>query len=265
MTTHHLERHVRHQLEGSHALAAVFAQASEQGHRSGRRRHRQPCRELGLWARKELEHGGRHQPQRTLGADEQMLEVVASIVLAQAAQAVPDAAVGQHNLQTEHQIAHIAVAQHLHAAGVGGDVAADGGRSFRRQRQGEQAVGAGGRLLHLLQDGAGLDRDGVVVGIHMADTVHAGKAYQHLVFVRDAAADQARVAALRHDADAGLGTGGDHRRDFVRSARPDHALRIAAVAAAPVIHIGFDVGPGFEYVLGTDDCGQTLKQARHLS
>ena len=38
-------------------------------------------------------------PERAFGADEQLLEVVAGVVLAQAGEAIPDAAVGQHRLE----------------------------------------------------------------------------------------------------------------------------------------------------------------------
>ena len=63
--------------------------------------------------------------ERALGADEQLGQVVAGVVLAEPAQPVPDAAVGQHDLEAEHQLAGHAVAQHRGAAGVGGEVAAD--------------------------------------------------------------------------------------------------------------------------------------------
>jgi hypothetical protein len=93
-----------------------------------------------------------------------VLEVVAGVVLAQAAQAVPDAAVGQHHFQAQRQLAGIAVAQHLHAAGIGGQVAADGGAAFGGERQREQAISLARRLLHRMQGASGLDGDGVVGG-----------------------------------------------------------------------------------------------------
>ncbi len=45
-------------------------------------------------------------------ADEELLQVVAGVVLAQAAQPVPDAAVGEHHFEPEHEVARIAIAQH---------------------------------------------------------------------------------------------------------------------------------------------------------
>ena len=91
---------------------------------------------------KELEAGGRDDAERAFGTDEQGFQVVAGVVLAQAAQAGEHPAVRQHHLQTEHQIAHHAVAQHRGAAGVGRQIAADLRRALRTEAQGEQTVGA---------------------------------------------------------------------------------------------------------------------------
>ncbi len=48
--------------------------------------------------REQLDRRRGDDAERALAADKQMLQVVARIVLAQAAQPVPDAAVGQHDL-----------------------------------------------------------------------------------------------------------------------------------------------------------------------
>jgi hypothetical protein len=82
---------------------------------------------------KELQHGRGDDAQRSLGADEQVLQVVAGVVLAQAAQAIPDLAARQHHFEAQRQFARVAVAQHLHAAGVGGQIAADLTASLGRQ------------------------------------------------------------------------------------------------------------------------------------
>ena len=66
--------------------------------RNGHQRRRACARR-----REELQHGGRDDAERSFGADEQVLEVVAGVVLAQAAQSVPDATVGQHDFQPHAQ------------------------------------------------------------------------------------------------------------------------------------------------------------------
>ncbi len=89
----------------------------------------------------QLQHGGGDDAQRAFRADEQVLQVVAGVVLAQAAQAVPHAPVRQHDFQPEHQVARIAVAQHIDAARIGGKIAADLAELLRGgQAQREKAV-----------------------------------------------------------------------------------------------------------------------------
>ena len=63
-------------------------------------------------AREELQHGGGDDAERSFGADEELLQVVAGVVLAQSAQAVPHSAIGKHHLEAQHQVAGIAEAQH---------------------------------------------------------------------------------------------------------------------------------------------------------
>ncbi|MNE04001.1 hypothetical protein D3C80_965220 [compost metagenome] len=75
-----------------------------------------------------------------LGADEQLLQVIAGVVLAQPLQAIEDLTVRHDRLNAQHQVAHHAVAQDGGAAGIGRDDAADGGRAFGSQAEGEEAV-----------------------------------------------------------------------------------------------------------------------------
>ncbi|MNS91422.1 hypothetical protein D3C72_1255140 [compost metagenome] len=88
----------------------------------------------------ELQRRRRDDAQRALGSDEQLLQVIAGVVLAQALQAVEHLTVGHDGLDAQHQVAHHAVAQDGGAAGIGRDDAADGGRAFGSQAEGEEAV-----------------------------------------------------------------------------------------------------------------------------
>ena len=69
---------------------------------------------------------------------------------------------------------------------------------------GNSKPGLGGRCLHLLQHAAGLDRDRLVGGVERRGRGSGAPRQQDLraAAVGHAAADQAGVAALRHDADA---------------------------------------------------------------
>ena len=59
-----------------------------------------------------------------------MARFVARGVFVQRRQMVEQLAIGQHHFQPQHQIAHCAIAQHVQAACVGGDVAADLATAF---------------------------------------------------------------------------------------------------------------------------------------
>ena len=65
--------------------------------------------------------------QRAFGADEQLHQVVARARLARAAAEPHDAAVGDHDLQRQHVLAHGAVAHGVGAGGAGAGHAADRG------------------------------------------------------------------------------------------------------------------------------------------
>jgi hypothetical protein len=186
--------------------------------------------------RKGLEAGGGDHAERAFGADEEVAQVVARVVLAQSAQAVPQFARRQHDLEPEGELARVAVAQDLRAAGVGRQVAADGGRALRRQRQRKQASRRGGGFLHALQRAARFDGDRVVDRVDGAHAIHAAQRQQDraAAVVRRAAADQAGVAALRHDRRARLHAQLHDGGDFRCRGRPHDGLRAAGVALAPV-------------------------------
>ena len=84
--------------------------------------------------------------ERAFAADEQVAQVVAGVVLAQAAAGRPrrrPSAVTTS--RPRHLLARIAVAQHLRAAGVGREVAADRAAAFGGEAEREQQAARGGR------------------------------------------------------------------------------------------------------------------------
>ena len=56
------------------------------------------------------------------------------------AQSVPDLAIRQHDFEPQHEIAGIAIAQHLHAAGVGREIAADHAGALGAEAERQEAV-----------------------------------------------------------------------------------------------------------------------------
>ena len=123
--SHELERERVHHLEARETGAEPLLGQSEQRRRRGKRRQRRHRGHHGGRPRMQLQRRRRDDRQRPFAADEEIAQVVAGVVLAQARKAVPDAAFGSDGLEAEAQLARVAVAQHLRAAGVGREVAAD--------------------------------------------------------------------------------------------------------------------------------------------
>jgi hypothetical protein len=165
------------------------------------------------------------------------------------------------HFQAQAQVARVAPAQHGGAAGVGGQVAAQGAAAFGRQAQGEQQAARRGRFLHGLQHAAALGGDSQVGLVKKSHAVHALQAQQHLgaAGVGHAAAHQAGVAALGHDGHLGVGTQPHHRGHLGRGAGAHHRQRFAVPAAAPVAFKGTEVAFG-QHVAAADRGTQPLQQ-----
>ena len=228
-----VQARARQQFAGAEQVGAGLPQAHEDLQGRGGVGHGDEGRLHVRRQREQLQAGRGDDAQRAFGADEQVPQGVAGVVLAQRSKTVPDAAIGQHHLQAQHQLARVAVAQHLDAAGVGRQVAADPAAAFGAERQRKQQARAPRGLLQRRQHAPGLHRHREVVAI---DGAHAGEAFgRHddagRAAGRHAAAAHAGVAPLGHDRHPGLGTQRDHGRHLGRRARPDHGLRLAAKQA----------------------------------
>ena len=78
-----------------------------------------------LRRRLHLQHGAGDDAERAFRADEDLFQVDAGVVLLEDVEAAHHGAVGEHDFEAAHLLAHVAVAEHLHPAGIGGDHAAD--------------------------------------------------------------------------------------------------------------------------------------------
>jgi hypothetical protein len=228
-----------------------------------------PSGDAAARAREQAQRGGRDDPERALAADEEIAQVVAGVVLAQAVEACPDLAVGGHDLEAEAELARVAEAQHLGAAGVGGEIAADGATALRGEAEREEQAGLLRRRLHGLQHAAGVHRDREIGRIDAAHGVQAAEIDHHLRArgVRHAAADESRVAALRDQADLDavaprLRTAADEGGKLRRVGRQGHGEAAAVIALAPVALVGAEIPRG-QQVRRAEDRAQIIEQVRH--
>src|SRR5262245_38866992 len=153
-----------------------------------------------------------------------MAQVVACVVLLQLAQIVEDAAIGEHDLEPEHQFARDSISERAGAASIGREIAADGAAAFRAERERKQAAGGGCGLLRPDENHARFTGHGVGGRIDLADAVEAPQREQDLALVWRLAADKAGIAALRHDRGFGLVRKPESRCDLLDAAWPQYQL-----------------------------------------
>ena len=72
--------------------------------------------------------------ERTLGADEEVAEIVTGVVFLELRERIQNAAVGEHHFQPKRHLARHPIGERGGAAGVGGEIAADGAASLRAER-----------------------------------------------------------------------------------------------------------------------------------
>src|SRR5882672_7674201 len=125
MLQHQRKAEVGEQLEAGEPLAARIKRTFQQIERAIRTLQGGDRGGAGPGKGKELQDRRGDHPERAFRADEELLEIVAGVVLAQAAQAIPYLARGKHDLQAQDELARVAIAQHPRAPRVGRQVAAD--------------------------------------------------------------------------------------------------------------------------------------------
>ncbi len=235
---HQIDAQAQHQLEAGDAAGGVLDGQSQQGERRLRRGHP----DEGGFHRARPWHQPQHRrgddAERALGADEQVVEIVAGIVLLELVEIVEHAPVGEHDFEAERMRARDAVGERGGAAGIGREVAADGAGPLRRQQLRIEPVHRGGGFPRPLQRHAGFAGHGVGDRIDLADAVEAIEREHDLAVLRDLAADQAGIAALRHDRGRGLVGELEDGGDLADAARPQHHRGVAAEHVAHLQEIG---------------------------
>ena len=157
-----VERDARHELERRDRIAGERAQARQQRDRRLRIGDADECSERPRGPREQFARRGGDDAERAFRADEQIAQVVAGVVLAQRLEAIEHAAVGQHDFEAEHEVAHHAVAQDRGAAGVRRQVAAELAGAFRAEAHREQSIDRRRRRLDLGEHATGFGDHRVV-------------------------------------------------------------------------------------------------------
>ena len=258
MLHHEVHADARHELEGLDVRARHLLRHGQEARRlvrigqaddGGRARAG-----LGI----ELHDGGGDDAERAFRAHEEVLEVVARIVLLELRQGRHDAPVGEHHFKARHEIARIAIGDDLRAARIGGEIAADGAGAFGGQREREEAVGAVGGFLHLDELQAGFDGHGVGRRVDLTHAVHAAKGQHDLraALVRRLPAHKAGVAALGHHGRVRLVAELHDRRDFLGGAGTQDAGRPAMPEVALLLEVGGHVQRIGHHMALADDFGE---------
>ena len=177
----------------------------------------------------------RDHAERSLRPDEQLLQVVPGVVLAQSPQKVQHAAVREHDFQTEHRASQRPVSHEPQPAGVGADVAADLALPLRAEVQGDGQTVRVHSALQVLEHDASLGDHHPGAPVHGRHGAHVSQVDDHLVVHGDAPADQTRVPSLGDHGQTPGVAAREHAGYLPRGARQEQNLGPAAVLLHPVL------------------------------
>lgn len=149
--------------------------------------------------RPQPQHRPRHDAERPFRTDEHLLQVVSGIVLDELVHRRHHRAVGKHDFKSQHHVARHPVTDDAVAAGIGGNVAADGRRAARPEIERKHQPLGFRRLAHRLQHAARLHAHRTARRVDLLDLVHAFERQRDMA-LRLAAFDKPGLAAPRHHA-----------------------------------------------------------------
>ena len=188
-------------------------------------------------------------------SDDQSEEIVAGRIEARAAN-IDDLAVHQHDADAEHVIGGDAVFQAMRAAGIGGDIAADGAGDLARRVGRVEIAVAGDRIGDGRIGDAGLDMRhavGEVDGEHLA---HARETQHDRVFERQGPSGERGACPARHDLDVVLLAKAEDGAHLLGILRQHDGKRQAAIGGE---RVGLEGAPPF--LIGNQDrAGSNLLQ-----
>ncbi|KAI3488765.1 hypothetical protein L1887_47106 [Cichorium endivia] len=232
---HHVERRLVEELKGRQDLAAVLLDLAKDGlHRVVRVERKNGHVDRRGSARRSDGDAG-DEADSALGADEELLEVKAGVVLAQRRERVHDGAVRQHHLEAEHGAVQAAVAEEAQAAGIGSDVASDVTRALGTEVERHHVTLLANVVVEALEDAACVAYERAGHLVERADLVEAAELDDDLIEYRYTATDKTRVASLRHDGDVLRMAVLHDLGDLAGGLWLEHELRPSVVLVHPVI------------------------------
>ena len=158
-----------------------------------------------------------YDPQRSLPADEEMLQVVAGVVLVDLRTKVQDLPVWGDRLEAQDVCPESTVLDDVLAACVGRNVSADEAGPFRAQVEGGLYSIGFEVLVESFEDDARFAVDDGCYWAVCLDFVHVFEVDDYLIENRDASADKAGVSALGDDRKASIIAMGQYLGDLVGS------------------------------------------------
>ena len=217
-----------------------------------------------LRARQELDGDFEGDAEKPLVAVEESAPVGADVFTARAAP-LHDLAGGEHGFDPEDVVRGHAVFQAVRAAGVEGDVAADGANGLAggvgRKVQAVRCRGEG----HVEVDHAGLDDGDALRRVEAEDAVEAIERDDDAIRDGKRAAGEAGAAAARDEGQALRVAEADEGDDFVWRLGKSDGQRARAKRREPVAFIRREALRLHEYAPGGEDGGETLKGGGHGS
>ena len=133
--------------------------------------------------------------------------------------------IGENNFEAEHVIARHAVFQTARAAGVGGDVSADGAIRAAGGIGGVKQSAFFDCFLQGLREDAGLNHRDEIIGVDFLDAIHVHQAKGNAAMQRHATANITKARAAGRDGKAMLIGEAQQGGNALCAARQGHGIR----------------------------------------
>ena len=197
MRRHFGERELGEKFEGGQF--DVLLETCEHGEHVLKARHAEHHHGLRLRRGREFHLRFDDEAERALGANEQMPQVITRCVLDEPAIQLKHLAGPGHDGEARYPIARESIADHLDAARVGRNVAADLTRATRSKVNRVEEAVLDRELLQRLRHDTGLAPDDAIGRVEREDFVHPIERHDDFAVAGDGAPRQPRSAARRHE------------------------------------------------------------------